>query len=95
MFQTIPVALSIPISSSGDWMAFKAASLALVFPERQSKIGNTLWFKGNEVEFSSRYISRMARLIFYKIPQNHQKGLSNEQGVWILYSCNEIFIIPK
>lgn len=32
MFHTIPVALSIPISSNGDWMAFKAASLALVFP---------------------------------------------------------------
>lgn len=33
MFHTIPVALSIPISNKGDWMAFKAASLALVFPE--------------------------------------------------------------
>jgi len=32
MFQTIPVALSIPISSKGDWMAFNAASLALDFP---------------------------------------------------------------
>lgn len=32
MFQTIPVARSIPISSKGDWMAFKAASLALDLP---------------------------------------------------------------
>jgi len=32
IFQTIPVALSIPISNKGDWMAFNAASLALVFP---------------------------------------------------------------
>jgi len=32
MFQTIPVALSIPISSKGDWTAFNAASLALDFP---------------------------------------------------------------
>jgi len=28
------VALSIPISSSGDWMALRAASLALDFPEK-------------------------------------------------------------
>lgn len=32
IFHTIPVALSIPISSKGDWMAFNAASLALVLP---------------------------------------------------------------
>lgn len=32
MFHTIPVALSMPISNKGDWMAFSAASLALVFP---------------------------------------------------------------
>jgi hypothetical protein len=32
-FQTIPVALSMPTSSSGDWMAFIAASLALDFPD--------------------------------------------------------------
>lgn len=37
MFQTIPVALSIPISSKGDWMAFNAASLALVFPTPRKK----------------------------------------------------------
>lgn len=35
IFHTIPVALSIPISSKGDWMAFKAASLALVFPTQK------------------------------------------------------------
>jgi len=34
IFHTIPVALSIPISSSGDWMALRAASLALDFPEK-------------------------------------------------------------
>lgn len=34
IFQTIPVALSIPISSNGDWIAFRAASLALVFPTK-------------------------------------------------------------
>lgn len=34
MFHTIPVALSMPISSKGDWMAFNAASLALVFPSK-------------------------------------------------------------
>lgn len=33
MFQTIPVALSIPISNKGDWIAFRAASLARLFPE--------------------------------------------------------------
>jgi len=38
MFQTIPVALSIPISSKGDWIAFNAASLALVFPSIQKKV---------------------------------------------------------
>lgn len=32
MFHTIPVALSMPISNKGDWMAFNAASRALVFP---------------------------------------------------------------
>lgn len=32
MFQTIPVARSIPMSSKGDWMAFNAASLALDLP---------------------------------------------------------------
>lgn len=35
MFHTIPVALSIPISNKGDWMAFNAASLALVFPTQK------------------------------------------------------------
>ena len=33
IFQTIPVALSMPTSSRGDWIAFIAASLALDFPE--------------------------------------------------------------
>jgi hypothetical protein len=33
IFHTIPVALSIPMSRSGDWMALRAASLALDFPE--------------------------------------------------------------
>lgn len=37
MFHTIPVALSIPISSKGDWIAFNAASLALVFPSIQKR----------------------------------------------------------
>jgi hypothetical protein len=37
MFHTIPVALSIPISSKGDWIAFNAASLALVFPSIQKE----------------------------------------------------------
>lgn len=37
MFHTIPVALSIPISSKGDWIAFNAASLALVFPWTHKK----------------------------------------------------------
>lgn len=32
IFQTIPVALSMPISNKGDWIAFNAASLARVFP---------------------------------------------------------------
>ena len=35
MFHTIPVALSMPISNNGDWMAFSAASLALVFPTKE------------------------------------------------------------
>lgn len=35
IFHTIPVALSIPISSKGDCMAFNAASLALVFPTQK------------------------------------------------------------
>ena len=34
IFHTMPVALSIPISSSGDWIALRAASLALDFPEK-------------------------------------------------------------
>jgi hypothetical protein len=33
IFHTMPVALSIPISSSGDCMALRAASLALDLPE--------------------------------------------------------------
>lgn len=37
IFHTMPVALSIPISSSGDWMALRAASLALDLP------GNLEW----------------------------------------------------
>lgn len=36
IFHTIPVALSIPISSRGDCMALSAASLARVLPENQS-----------------------------------------------------------
>lgn len=35
IFHTIPVALSMPISSKGDCMAFNAASLALVFPTQK------------------------------------------------------------
>lgn len=35
IFHTIPVALSIPISSNGDWMAFRAASLARVLPAQR------------------------------------------------------------
>ena len=34
IFHTIPVALSMPISSKGDWMAFSAASLALDLPAK-------------------------------------------------------------
>lgn len=37
IFHTIPVALSIPISSNGDWMAFNAASLALVLPAHDAR----------------------------------------------------------
>lgn len=37
MFHTIPVALSMPISNKGDWIAFNAASLALVFPVFEKK----------------------------------------------------------
>lgn len=32
IFQTMPVARSMPISNNGDWMAFNAASRALVLP---------------------------------------------------------------
>jgi hypothetical protein len=35
----MPVALSIPISSSGDCMALRAASLALDLPESLSQEG--------------------------------------------------------
>jgi hypothetical protein len=38
MFHTIPVALSMPISNKGDWIAFNAASLALVFPTEKQEI---------------------------------------------------------
>jgi hypothetical protein len=37
IFHTMPVALSIPISSSGDCMALRAASLALDFPEKNNE----------------------------------------------------------
>lgn len=37
IFHTIPVARSMPISSSGDWMAFRAASLARVLPAIKQK----------------------------------------------------------
>lgn len=40
IFHTIPVALSIPISSSGDWIALRAASLALDFPENTEGSNN-------------------------------------------------------
>ena len=43
IFQTIPVALSIPISSRGDWMAFNAASLALDFPTEGQGQKYNLW----------------------------------------------------
>ena len=36
IFHTIPVALSIPISSRGDCMALSAASLARVLPANRS-----------------------------------------------------------
>lgn len=36
MFHTIPVALSMPMSNKGDWMAFSAASLALVLPTKEN-----------------------------------------------------------
>jgi hypothetical protein len=39
IFHTMPVALSIPISSSGDCMALRAASLALDLPENLSQEG--------------------------------------------------------
>jgi hypothetical protein len=40
IFHTIPVALSMPTSSSGDWMAFIAASLALDFPDNSEYVGH-------------------------------------------------------
>ena len=47
IFHTIPVALSMPISSNGDWMEFSAASLALDLPAKlyqngQSKSSNRM-----------------------------------------------------
>jgi hypothetical protein len=38
IFHTIPVALSIPISSRGDCMALSAASLARVLPTQRSTV---------------------------------------------------------
>lgn len=67
MFQTIPVALSIPISSNGDWMAFNAASLALVFPDKKKKkmTPNNINELNEKVEVALFHDAHEKRIIFF------------------------------
>lgn len=57
IFHTIPVALSIPISNKGDWIAFRAASLALDLPEKdkeRKKLSTMKQFKDSNIHMSNQ-----------------------------------------